>query len=134
MQGLLADSPNRFSCPCWQSCVNSEISSLVLPLLLAPKTTNFEEVVLVGLPGAFRGRRQRHPSRRISAIRFLAGKMRLEPSPVRNSLPLARIAAAASFAAWKSNRADQGRAFPAFRGRGRNSYTWGREDSWFNSE
>ena len=60
VQGLLADSPNRRWCPCWQSCVNSEISSLVLPLLLAPKTTNFERSYSWACRAPFGGRRHGH--------------------------------------------------------------------------
>ncbi len=50
MHGLLADSPKRFAWPCLPSWLNSEINSLVLPLLLAPKTAKSAQIVLVGLP------------------------------------------------------------------------------------
>ena len=51
MQGLLAVRPNRsLMALLWPSCVKSEMSSLVLPLLLAPNTAKSAQVVLVGLP------------------------------------------------------------------------------------
>ena len=91
--------------------MNSEISSLVLPLLLAPKTANWLRSYSWACRAPSVATASGMPSRRTSQIRFLAGKIRLEPSPVRNSLPVSRIAWAASRAALEIELPDDAGCF-----------------------